>query len=233
MFFFFLLDWNLNLCPHGSLLFSLFLETTPRRTCRKRPKGFLGTLWQQQSPTKRRRMDSEATRPSVSKTKLFSSPPRSIGFTSESSSALLRPRNSKSSSPLSDNSSVALPDAGSTEADKYYILGIRLMRMANENGGGESRNDMAEANELDNAESDQNDDAESSENDDAKSSGSEEESSESDSEASCSHDDQTDSDGVGIGSDVPSNDWTEPPSDVTVTFNGTLSNQYIKITSKT
>ncbi len=115
-------------------LFSLFLETTPRRTCRKRPKGFPGTQWQQQSPTKRRRMDSEATRPSVSKTKLFSSPPRSIGFTSESSSALLRPRNSKSSSPLSDNSYVALPDAGSTEADKYYILGIRLMRMANENG---------------------------------------------------------------------------------------------------
>ncbi len=107
------------------------------------------------------------------------------------------------------------------------------MRMANENGGGESRNDMAEANELDNAESDQNDDAESSENDDAKSSGAEEESSESDSEASCSHDDQADSDGVGVGSDVPSNDWTEPPSDVTVTFNGTWSNQYIKITSKT
>ncbi len=105
------------------------------------------------------------------------------------------------------------------------ILGIRLMRMVNENGGGESRNDMAEANELDNAESDQ--------NDDAKSSGSEEESSESDSEASCSHDDQADSDGVGVGSDVPSNDWTEPPSDVTVTFNGTWSNQYIKITSKT
>ncbi len=101
-------------------LFSLFLETTPRRTCRKLPKGFLGTQWQQQSPTKRRMMDSEATRPSVSKTKLFSSPP---GFTSESSSALLRPRNSKSSSPLSDNSSVALPDAGSTEADKYYNTG--------------------------------------------------------------------------------------------------------------
>ncbi len=46
-------------------------------------------------------MDSEATRPSVSKTKLFSSPTRSIA----------------NPSPLSDNSSVALPDAGSTEAD--------------------------------------------------------------------------------------------------------------------
>ncbi len=53
---------------------------------------------------------------------------------------------------------------------------------------------------------------------------------------SCSHDDQEDSDGVGVGSvhsDVLSNDWTEPPSDVTVTFNGTWSNQYIKVTSKT
>ncbi len=50
-----------------------------------------------------------------------------------------------------------------------------------------------------------------------------EESSESDSEASCSHDDQADSDGVGVDSDVPSNDWTEPPLDVTVTFDGTWS----------
>ncbi len=49
-----------------------------------------------------------------------------------------------------------------------------------------------------------------------------EESSESDSEASCSHDDQANSNGVGVDSDVPSNDWTEPPLDV-VTFDGTWS----------
>ncbi len=92
---------------------------------------------------------------------------------------------------------------------------------------------MAEANELDNAESDQNDDAESSENDDAKSSGSEEESSDQILRLVAVMMIRLTLTGVGVGSDVPSNDWTEPPSDVTVTFNGTWSNQYIKITSKT
>ncbi len=87
----------------------------PRRSREKRVRGFLGTQWQQQSPTKRTRTDSEAIRPSVSKTKLSSSPPRSIGFAAGSSSSLLRPRDSKSSGPLTNNSS----DAGSSQANNY------------------------------------------------------------------------------------------------------------------
>ncbi len=63
----------------------------------------------------------------MSKTKLSSSPPRSIGFAAGSSSSLLRPRNRKSSSPLTNNRSEAVSDAGSTEPNNI-ICSIGQLR---------------------------------------------------------------------------------------------------------
>ncbi len=104
-------------CHNAVSSFSLssILIAMPRKSGKKRCRAFVGTQWQQQSPTKWRRTDSEAIHPSVSKTKLSSSPPRSIGFTAGSSSSLLRPSNTKSWSPLTNNSS----EAGSSQATNY------------------------------------------------------------------------------------------------------------------